>query len=159
MSRPQLKKTPKLKFSKEEDAFILNEVQIHGVGEWSTIASKMTNRGSRQVRERYFNYLAPDIKRNSFTIEEDELLIHLVTISGRKWANIARVMKTRAEITIKNRVLALERKANRENRVFLTKKAKNPKLLQDEEEEEISLIFDCPLKNDGDYDSQFPNLD
>ena len=58
----QAKKThPRAKFTKEEDEMLKNLVENFGDNNWQVISSKMPGRNSRQCRERWQNYLSPDV--------------------------------------------------------------------------------------------------
>ena len=63
-------------WSKEEDDTILSLVDLYGKN-WSLIAKKVPTRNGKQIRDRFLNYLDPEINRNKFTVEEDEMIIKL----------------------------------------------------------------------------------
>lgn len=90
-------------FSPEEDAYLCSLVQQFGVNSWKFIAKKMPNRTTRQCRERYKNYLSPEIKNGPWTKEEDELLKEKYKEFGPKWAQISSFFNSRSDVNIKNR--------------------------------------------------------
>ncbi len=57
----------------EEDALVTRLVSEHGLKKWSLIASHLNGRLGKQCRERWFNHLNPDIKKDNWTPEEDEV--------------------------------------------------------------------------------------
>ena len=90
-------------FSPEEDEMLKLLVKKFGDKDWKFVAKKMPGRTTRQCRERYKSYLAPDIKNGPWTEEEDELLKQKYDEFGPKWAKIASFFKSRSDINIKNR--------------------------------------------------------
>ena len=62
----------RLKFTEEEDQILLTLYSYYPQ-QWSKIGKEM-NRTSRQVLDRYKNYLDPTINRSPWTFEEDAIL-------------------------------------------------------------------------------------
>lgn len=60
---------PKRKFTPEEDARLIQLVQEYGISNWIKIASMLGTRHSRRCRERYLNYLSPNVSLSPFTPE------------------------------------------------------------------------------------------
>ncbi|CAA7051974.1 unnamed protein product [Microthlaspi erraticum] len=87
----------------EEDAKILAYVAIHGVGNWSLIPKKAgLNRCGKSCRLRWTNYLRPDLKHDSFSPQEEELIIQCHSIIGSRWSSIARKLPGRTDNDVKN---------------------------------------------------------
>jgi hypothetical protein len=70
----------------------------------------MPNRNVRQCRERYKNYLAPNLRQGDWTAEEDALLTQLFMEHGAKWNTISRSFVNRSDISLRNRWQQLERR-------------------------------------------------
>lgn len=100
-------------FSIEEDDMLINLVKEYGDKSWRTISKHMPNRSTRQCRERYRNYLSPEIKNGPWTAEEDLLLEQKYLEYGPKWATIAHFFKTRSDVNIKNRWASNRHKTSR----------------------------------------------
>ena len=96
-------KQKKRTFSVLEDATLLNLVSIYGIGRWKDIANLIPGRTERQCRERYKTYLAPGIRNDPWTQEEDNLLVQKVNEIGPKWAEIAKFFNGRTDNSVKNR--------------------------------------------------------
>ena len=62
-----------------------------------------SDRTPKQIRERYLNYLRPNISHDKWTEEEDELLLDLIKKHGHKWKTIERHMNKRSQNQLKNR--------------------------------------------------------
>ena len=104
-------------FSKNEDNLIKKLVENFGDHDWKMIAMYLPNRTPRQIRERYKNYLAPDLKNGKWTKEEDELLKQKVNEFGQKWSLIAPFFPTRSDVNIKNHWSTLHGKMNKNIKV------------------------------------------
>ena len=60
-------------------------------------------RTPKQVRERYVNFLRPNLNNERWSIEEDLRLVDLINKYGRKWNKIVEEMGTRSHNQIRNR--------------------------------------------------------
>lgn len=96
---PELVKGPWLK---EEDEKIISLVAELGAKQWSKIAQQLPGRIGKQCRERWYNHLNPEIKREDWSEEEDLLLIRKHQECGNKWADIAKNFVGRTDNAIKN---------------------------------------------------------
>ncbi|XP_014509585.2 transcription factor MYB35 [Vigna radiata var. radiata] len=87
----------------EEDAKILAYVANHGTGNWTLVPKKAgLNRCGKSCRLRWTNYLRPDLKHDSFTPQEEELIINLHGAIGSRWSLIARRLPGRTDNDVKN---------------------------------------------------------
>ena len=62
------------RWSKEEDAQLVNAVKIFKAPNWSKIKTRVPTRTDAQCRERYMNCLDPRLSQEQFTADEDSLL-------------------------------------------------------------------------------------
>lgn len=60
----------------------------------------------KQIRERYLNYLRPNIDRSDFSIEEDFKICKFVIEMGKHWRKLEESLPGRPEGTIKSRFYA-----------------------------------------------------
>ncbi|KAJ8775249.1 hypothetical protein K2173_020253 [Erythroxylum novogranatense] len=87
----------------EEDAKILAYVSNYGVGNWTLVPKKAgLNRCGKSCRLRWTNYLRPDLKHDSFTSQEEELIINLHEAIGSRWSIIAKQLPGRTDNDVKN---------------------------------------------------------
>ncbi|XP_042022442.1 myb-related protein 306-like [Salvia splendens] len=87
----------------EEDIILVSYVQENGPGNWRAVpATTGLRRCSKSCRLRWTNYLRPGIKRGSFTLQEEKMIIQLQALLGNKWAAIASYLPERTDNDIKN---------------------------------------------------------
>jgi hypothetical protein len=112
--KPKKHTLPRRPFTSEEDALLISilgtmqpvnpwaEIGLPA-NSWEFVAQRFTNRTARQCRERWVNYLAPHLRSEPWTQEEDQLLREKVAQFGRAWAEISRVFCGRSVNDVKNR--------------------------------------------------------
>jgi hypothetical protein len=91
------------KFTAQEDERLRNLVAKLGENNWTDIALELGTRSPRQCRERFKNYLSPNLKNEPWTDAEDRLLADKFSIFGAKWSVIVSYFPTRSEVNLKNR--------------------------------------------------------
>ncbi|CAN6478553.1 unnamed protein product [Victoria cruziana] len=91
-------------WSRDEDVLLRRCIEKYGEGNWHLVPSRAgLNRCRKSCRLRWLNYLSPDIKRETFTPEEDDLIIRMHRILGNRWSLIAGRMLGRTANGVKNR--------------------------------------------------------
>jgi hypothetical protein len=135
------------KFTPEEDFRLYRLVMDHGPNNWRLIARYMPERNSRQCRERWLNYLNPELNVQPWTPAEDALLQAKYREIGPRWMLLVPFFPRRTDGMIKNRFQILRRKARRSQILSPVAQAVSRR--------EVDL-FDCPT--DGSTDWEFEPL-
>ncbi|MED6184007.1 hypothetical protein PIB30_043191 [Stylosanthes scabra] len=91
-------------WSREEDAKILASMSKHGSSNWTSVPKKTAlKRCGKSCRLRWTNnYLRPDLKHDTFTSQEEDLIIKLHAAIGSRWFIIAQQLPGRTDNDVKN---------------------------------------------------------
>ena len=107
------RKQVKHKFTDEEDKELDAIVKEIGFSSWKLVSMRMKNRTPRQCKERWINYLQPNINKDKWTKPEDDLLFYLVNKLGSKWNTLSSYFNNRPPVILKNRFNILSRHIKR----------------------------------------------
>lgn len=94
-------KSSKRFFTAEEDDTLRKLVKDGVKVNWKKMEKYFKNRTARQLKERYINYLDPNINRSEFTEEEEKVILRLVENHGTVWSVISSVLTGRTENQLK----------------------------------------------------------
>jgi hypothetical protein len=83
-----------------------------GGPKWKVISDEFNRRfGSKRnakiVRERWFNFLNPELNKGEWSANEEIQLLDAVHVVGRRWAKVAKIMTGRTDHTVKNHFYVL----------------------------------------------------
>ncbi|PKA52591.1 Transcription factor GAMYB [Apostasia shenzhenica] len=95
-----LKKGP---WTSAEDAILIEYVKKNGEGNWNAVQKNSgLQRCGKSCRLRWANHLRPNLKKGSFSPQEEMLILHLHAQLGNKWARMAAQLPGRTDNEIKN---------------------------------------------------------
>ncbi|ELP84331.1 hypothetical protein EIN_276810 [Entamoeba invadens IP1] len=97
------KQTKKVRWTKEEDAALLDSVRRNGETNWSKVVLDIPNRTKKQCREHYINSLSTLISKDPFTAEEDKIILQMQKDIGNHWVLISKELYGRTPNAVKNR--------------------------------------------------------
>lgn len=88
-------------WSQDEDTSLLETVKAHGES-WSIVSQHVLSRSRNQCKERYLQYLKPDLCHDPITPEEGKIIEDLVSQMGHRWTEIARRLPGRSRNAVKS---------------------------------------------------------
>lgn len=110
------KKITRMKFTPQEDNELLELVSKYGDQNWKIISEEMSKKNNcsqsqngqvvrtpRQCKDRYTNYLSPDINKEDWTVEEDQCLILNLSFRRFQWSTLKKFFPGRSEVALRNR--------------------------------------------------------
>ena len=125
-SKSNTRKKRRHKFTKEEDETLIQLFNQFGKN-WKIIAKGMNGLTPRQCRERYQDYLSPGIRNESWTPEEEKLLVEKFNEYGPKWTTIAKFFNARTDVNIKNHWTIMNQRLEKSKKIEIEKE----KILKD----------------------------
>ncbi|CAD8189829.1 unnamed protein product [Paramecium octaurelia] len=130
-------------WTQEEDDFIRNQMNQKNKHIWTQIAVSLYEknlqghiRTPKQIRERWMNYLNPELNKEQWLLKEDLIVLNSVVKNGKKWSQISQQLNGRTENQVKNRYKSLIHK-----------------ICKDDECDEIEMIKQYIRKNSVHMDS------
>ncbi|KAG8465010.1 hypothetical protein KFE25_012373 [Diacronema lutheri] len=116
-------RAPRRLWTKEEDASLVDAVELHGSRSWDKIADLLPGRTASQCNARFLHYLHPNVSHKPFSPAEDMCILSSYMLIGAQWATIALDLPGRTNHAIKNRWQSLRTRVLKEAHVGATPSA------------------------------------
>jgi hypothetical protein len=101
-------------FTGNDDQELRQLVTTFGEDNWIVIAQQMSHPFTiRQCRDRWRNYLDPNLSHEDWTEADDADLLSAYHQMGNRWASLALLFRGRTSNFVRNRCQALVRKNNK----------------------------------------------
>lgn len=88
-----------MKLEREDNRWKSNEDEIlklgimkYGIHKWNKVCSLLTNRTPLECKERWYNYLHPDINKEEWSAEETKSLLELAESLSPQWKLIGGIL-------------------------------------------------------------------
>jgi hypothetical protein len=91
------------RFTPNEDQMLIHLAKRHGARHWQAISTSLPGRTARQCRDRFMNYLLPNLTSDPWSAEEDQILVDRFNEFGSRWSRIAVFLPGRSSNAVKNR--------------------------------------------------------
>ena len=91
------------RWTEEEDKILKETVARYGILNGLSIAERKLGKTHRQCRERWENYVDPDISDLPFTAEEDKIIIQKYKEFGNNWVKISKYLSKRSTNQVRGR--------------------------------------------------------
>ena len=139
----QSKKIKRIRFSPQEDKELIDLVSKYGDKNWKKISEEISKKSTiiessptkiyrtpRQCKDRYINYLNPEINARQWTAEEDQCLMINSLLNKTNWRSMQKLFPGRSEVAIRNRFNYLHRSYLKELKPTLASQISAIKLSQ-----------------------------
>jgi len=97
-----------------EDEILKAAVMKYGLNQWSRISSLLVRKSAKQCKERWYEWLDPQIKKTEWTKDEEEKLLHLAKMFPCQWRTIAPIVGRTAYQCMEQYEKLLDRAQGRE---------------------------------------------
>lgn len=100
-------------WSLPEDQLLTSLVTNNPTSSWSTIASQIPGRFTRQCRDRWKTVLDPGLDTTCFTTAEDQVLMEAVSKLGTQWTKVSKLLPGRTNVRVRDRWRSICRRRNK----------------------------------------------
>ena len=77
-------------------------IKEKGPKRWKQIAAQIPGKKPKQCRERWHNHLNPNIKKDSWSLQEEMVLFIINRDHGNRWKELTAILECRSDNNIKN---------------------------------------------------------
>jgi pre-mRNA-splicing factor CDC5/CEF1 len=67
----------------------------YGLNQWARVSSLLVRKSPKQCKQRWYEWLDPQVRKTPWTREEEEKLLHLAKIMPTQWRTIAGCLEGR----------------------------------------------------------------
>lgn len=148
----------KMKFTKKEDLKLKALIEKYTTNDWDEIAKHLPPRTARQCRDRWCNYIDPNLSQEPWTSEEDTVLFKIHKQLGNHWKKMEKYLPKRSKNNIKKRWNFLNNISNKDEEEEVNNKVNNDSDTSNQYDDQLSANSESLVSVPSNLYFSLPNI-